>query len=81
MLCVLVALVYLYVSAGVRMFSTWRESRRASATVKALEREHEHLLRRHEALNSRSTLEGEARRLGMMHSGEQPYIVSGLPDN
>ena len=27
------------------------------------------------------TLEGEARALGMMRPGEQPYVLSGLPDN
>ena len=28
-----------------------------------------------------ATLEGEARQLGMMKKGEQPYVVSGLPGN
>ena len=40
MLCVLVALVYLYVSAGVHMFSTWQQARRESAAVATMEREH-----------------------------------------
>ena len=81
MLCVLGALLYLYLSAGVRMFSTWRQARRDSAAVVALEREHRLLLRQHEALGSRATLEAEARKLGMMKAGERQYIVSGLPDN
>jgi hypothetical protein len=81
MLCVLVALLYLYLSAGVHMFSTWRQSRRDNATVVTLEREHVSLARQHEALTKRATLEGEARQLGMMKKGEQPYVVSGLPPN
>ena len=81
MLCVLGALLYLYLSAGVRMFSTWRQARSDSAAVMALEREHRLLLRQHEALGSRATLEAEARKLGMVKSGERQYIVSGLPDN
>ena len=81
MLCVLGALLYLYLSAGVRMFSTWRQARGDSAAVVALEREHRLLLRQHEALGSRATLEAEARKLGMMKAGERQYIVSGLPDN
>jgi len=81
MLCVLAVLVYLYVSAGVRMFSTWRQSGRDQATVATLEAEHSALLREHRELSSTSTLEAEARRLGMMKRGEQPYLVTGLPAN
>jgi hypothetical protein len=34
-----------------------------------------------ETLTAAGTLETEARQLGMMRSGEQPYVVGGLPDN
>ena len=81
MLCVLVALVYLYASAGVHMLSTWRQSRHDSAAVAAMEREHRMLVHQHEALTATWTLEAEARQLGMMKKGEQPYVISGLPDN
>jgi hypothetical protein len=81
MLGVLVALLYLYASAGVHMLSTWRQSRRNAVTVAALEREHRTLVRQHNALTAPGTLETEARQLGMMKSGEQPYVISGLPDN
>ncbi len=81
MLCVLVALLYLYISAGVRLFTTWREAHSDSAQVLALEHEHVSLLRRHEELARRGTLEEEARRLDMMQPNEQPYVISGLPNN
>jgi hypothetical protein len=81
LLCVLGALVYLYVSAGVHLLSTWRQSRRDGAAVAAMEREHRQLARQHEALGTQGTLETEARRLGMMRKGEQPYVMSGLPNN
>jgi hypothetical protein len=81
MLCVLVALVYLYASAGLHMLSTWRQSRRDGATVVSMEREHRLLVREHEALSAPGTLEAEARQLGMMKKGEQPYVISGLPNN
>ena len=51
MLCVLVALLYLYLSAGIHMFSTWRQARHDSATVVSMEREHATLVRQHEALS------------------------------
>jgi hypothetical protein len=75
------ALLYLYLSAGIRMLSTWRQARSDSAAVVAMEHEHGLLVRQHEALGRRGTLEEEARRLGMMRKGEQQYVVTGLPDN
>jgi cell division protein FtsB len=81
MLCVLGALLYLYLSAGVHMFSTWRQSTRDNAAVAALAHEHAVLVRQHQTLTKQATLEGEARQLGMMKKGEQPYVMSGLPAN
>jgi hypothetical protein len=81
MLCVLVALLYLYLSAGVHMFSSWRQSSHDKATVATLEREHATLAHQHETLARQSTVEGEARQLGLMKKGEQPYVVTGLPAN
>jgi len=81
LLCVLAALLYLYVSAGVHMFSTWRQSGRAHAAVAALESEHRTLLSHHATLAGTSALEAEARQLGMMHRGEQSYVITGLPAN
>jgi hypothetical protein len=81
MLCVAAALAYLYLSAGIRMLSTWRQARSDSSTVAALRREHTVLKRQHEVLGRRGTMEEEARRLGMMKRGEQSYVVTGLPGN
>ncbi len=79
MLCLLVALLYLYVSAGVHIYSTYRQARVDRSQLAALEHEHVRLVHQHEALARRGTVEEEARRLGMMHAGEQPYVVTGLP--
>ncbi len=81
MLCVLAALVYLYASGGVHVLSTWRQSRRDAAVVASMQREHNALVRQRAALTAAGTLETEARQLGMMKSGEQPYVISGLPGN
>ena len=81
MLCVMVAVAYLYLSAGTRLFSSWRESGRDSAHVHALENQNRSLRSKHAELASPGTVQAEARRLGMIHPGEQAYIVSGLPPN
>jgi cell division protein FtsB len=81
LLCVLVALLYLYLSAGVRIFSTYRQERADRAAVSALSREYVQLEQRHRTHSEQGTVEAEARRLGMARSGEQQYVVSGLPAN
>lgn len=81
MLGVLVALLYLYASAGVHVLSTWRQSRHDDATVATMEHEHTGLVAQRETLTRAGTLETEARQLGMIKSGEQPYVISGLPGN
>jgi cell division protein FtsB len=81
MLCVMVAILYLYSSAGIRLLSSWSESRRDSAQVRVLERQNRALQQQHAVLVSPGTVQAEARRLGMIHAGEQAYMVSGLPAN
>ncbi len=81
MLFVLAALLYLYLSAGFHMYSTWGQARKDSASVAALEHEHTRLVRQHEALGRQGTVESEARKLGMKREGEQQYVVTGLPSN
>jgi cell division protein FtsB len=81
MLCVLAALVYLYVSAGVHMLSTWRQAGHDKAAVAAMEREHAQLWHQHQVLSRPEALEVQARQLGMIKAGEQPYLVTGLPNN
>ena len=81
MLGVMVVIACLYLSAGVRLFSSWRESRRDKAQVHVLEGQNRRLQRQHATLEDPSTVQAEARRLGMIHPGEQAYVVSGLPSN
>jgi cell division protein FtsB len=81
LLLVLVALFYLYISAGARIFSTYRQERADRAAVAALAREYSALKQRNHALKDQATVEAEARRLGMARNGEQQYVVSGLPGN
>jgi hypothetical protein len=81
MLFVLAALLYLYLSAGIHMFSTWGQSRSDRASVVAMEHEHTMLVHQREALGRQGTVEAEARKLGMKKQGEQQYVVSALPKN
>jgi hypothetical protein len=81
MLCVMGALLYLYLSAGISLLSTWKEARGDSAQVAVLKRQHAVLEAQHAVLTGSGTLVREARRLGMMRPGEQTYVITGLPPN
>jgi len=81
MLAVLVALVYLYVSAGAHLLSSWKQARRDNAAVATMELEHQTLVRAHNALSSPGNLEIQASQLGMVRPGERTYVVSNLPRN
>ncbi len=79
MLGVMLAIVYLYLSAGVRLFSAWGESKRNDAQASVLERQHKTLQQQHALFSSPGTIQTQARRLDMIRPGEQAYIMSGLP--
>lgn len=81
MLAVLLAIVYLYLSAGLRLFSAWGESKHDAAQVQVLERQNRQLQTQHALLASPGSVQRQARKLGMIRSGEHAYVVSGLPDN
>lgn len=81
MLVVLAVLLYLYLSAGIRMLSTWHQSRHDNATVVTMEREHKALVRQRESLGRQGTIEAQARNLGMKKSNERQYIAPDLPSN
>jgi cell division protein FtsB len=81
MLGVTVALAYLYLSAGLRMFSAWGEGRHDSAQLHSLEAQNHTLRRQAESVSAPGAVQTQARRLGMVKQGEQTYVVSNLPDN
>jgi hypothetical protein len=81
MLLVLVALLFLYLSTGLHMLSTWKQARHTDARVAAMQAEHTRLVTEHNKLSSQSNLEQSARALGMQRPDEQTIIIGGLPKN
>jgi cell division protein FtsB len=74
-----VLLVLLYVNPVRTYVATREEASTKRAEVATLEREHEQLVRRQAALRRPSSIEIEARRLGMVRPTERAYAVKGLP--
>jgi len=79
LLIVLVGLLALYVGPARSYWSTLQEAEVRRAEVEALRKENRELRARRAALSRQSTLEREARRLGMVRPGDRSFSVEGLP--
>lgn len=79
LLVVLLGVVGLYVGPAISFVSTYREAKERRGDVRSLQAENDRLRARKKALQSTSTMEREARRLGLVKPGEKPFIVKGLP--
>jgi cell division protein FtsB len=81
MVAVIGVLAYLYISAGTRIFSTWRLASTNRAKVAQMERQNRQLKASLARLHQPNTIIQEGRKLGMAKSGEVPFFTDGLPRN
>ncbi len=81
MLVVVGVLVYLYVSAGASIVSTWRLAASNRARVASMERQNHELRDALSRLRQPNTIVEEGRRLGMVKGGEVGFFETGLPNN
>jgi cell division protein FtsB len=79
LLVVLVMILGLYVGPARSYFATRSQAAEKRAVVERLQRENQRLKARARALKDPSSLEREARRMGMVRPGERAYVVTGLP--
>jgi len=79
LLVVLVFVLYLYVGPARAWYGAWREAGLKRAEVVELQARNADLRQRKRALSGPGAVEREARKLGMVRSGEQAYVVQGLP--
>ncbi|MDQ6776607.1 MAG: hypothetical protein M3071_10425, partial [Actinomycetota bacterium] len=71
--------VGLYIQPALSIFHTWRAERAQANVVHQLLRSNAALARQVKSLNRTSTIIADARALGMVRSGEKPYVVLGMP--
>lgn len=79
LLFVLAIVVGLYVEHTLSYMSTRSQSNQQKAIVDQLTRQNGGLARRLKSLNDPTTIVRDARALGMIRPGEQPYAMSGQP--
>ncbi len=81
MLVVVGVLVYLYISAGASIVSTWRAAASHRSQVASMESQNRELRSELARLHQPNTIIEEGRRLGMTRSGEVGFFETGLPSN
>jgi cell division protein FtsB len=79
LLVVLTVVAGLYMKQGISLFSTHSQAQRQEAIVHQLVSANSALRREQRSLNDPTTIEQDARALGMVRPGERPYVVTGLP--
>jgi hypothetical protein len=81
MLCALVLLLYLAISPVRSLIADVHLSTERHAQLGALQRQAAALAAEQHALRLPGTPPIEARNVGLVHPGEHPYVVYGLPNN
>jgi cell division protein FtsL len=79
LLIVLFGVLLLYVGPARSYLKTYHASQRAHAQVAALEQQNRDLRAERNTLKSPLAVQRAARRLGMVKSGERPFVIKGLP--
>lgn len=79
LLVVLVAVVGIYAQRTLAYVSTSAQAAHQQAIVNRLEHQNAALVREQRSLNQPATIVRDARELGMVRPGEQPYVLTGHP--
>ena len=74
----LAIVVCLYIQPALSVLRTWRAEHREASVVRQLIASNKSLERQVQSLNNPLTVVADARALGMVRSGEKPYVVLGL---
>jgi cell division protein FtsB len=77
MLIVLAVVLGLYVNQGLTYFSVRKQADQEQATAQALERQNRRLAAQQQLLQEPTTIQRDARQLGMVRRGERSYVIVG----
>jgi cell division protein FtsB len=80
LLVVLAVVAGLYVQQGLAYLSTHAQAEQQLAIVHRLTHENAVLEQQQRSLNDPATIQRDARALGMVRTGERPYVITGLPN-
>jgi cell division protein FtsB len=80
LLIVLAVVAGLYIQQAIEYLSTRSAANQQRAAAVRLAQENAVLRREQQRLGDPATIKRDARTLGMVQSGERPYVVIGLPN-
>jgi cell division protein FtsB len=80
-LIVLVIVAGIYIQDAIEFITTHSQVTAQRAYVQRLARDNAALRRQQQSLNDPVTIKHDARVLGMIQSGERPYVVMGLQNH
>ena len=79
LLVVLAVVIGLYADHAISYLTARAESNRQHVIVSHLQRQNAYFEQRQRSLNDLSAILAQARKLGMVRPGEQPYTITGQP--
>ncbi|MDQ2897344.1 MAG: septum formation initiator family protein [Actinomycetota bacterium] len=79
LLIVIAVVIGIYAQRTLAYLSTSAQASQQQAVVTRLEHQNAALTRQQSALNQPATIVRDARALGMVRPGEQPYVLTGRP--
>jgi cell division protein FtsB len=79
LLVVLAVVIGLYADHAISFFTARAQDNRQHAVVTQLKRQNTYFEQRQRSLNDLSAILAQARKLGMVRPGEQPYTITGQP--
>ena len=79
LLVVLAVVIGLYAEHAISFFTARSAANRQNAIVARLKHQNAYFEQRRRSLNDLSTILVQARKLGMVRPGEQPYAITGQP--
>jgi hypothetical protein len=76
LLVVLVVVMALYINQAITYFTVRSQAEQQMSTALALEHQNRILAREQQSLRQPSTIQRDARALGMVRQGERPYVIT-----
>jgi cell division protein FtsB len=73
------AILFSYISPVMNFFDAWQGSHSTDAQLQTLQQEHKRLAAKAASLKDPNAEIEEARRMGMVLSGERSFVVKNLP--
>ena len=81
LVAIFLGICYLYIKPICSWVGAYGESKKRGQELAVLKAEHARLAKQSQQLKRATSVEAEARKMGMVKAGERAFVVKGLPDD